>query len=126
MFKPGDLAYFKKAKKSSHIKQGEVAFKGLGFGVMLGILPPFGKEPTPQMCMKLMGTIGFVSFDDIAEFLGNESGEKCVKLFEDKYYGKVIEIPAASETPNAITSSHDLSEDIASVRRIIDTNGNPL
>ncbi len=31
---------------------------------------------------------GFVSFDDIGELLGPETGKLCVALFERKYYGR--------------------------------------
>ena len=90
MFKNGDVVFFKSAKKGSARKAPEGRFKGYGFGVLLGHVPPFQKDPPAAELLRLMGSIGFVSFDDVAEFLGNEFGAQCVTKFEDKYYGKVI------------------------------------
>lgn len=88
--KNGDVVFFKKAKRGSGRKMPEVQFKGYGFGVMLGHVPPFAKDPPPEHLLRLMGTIGFISFDDLAEILGDEAAQKAVLAFEDKYYGKKI------------------------------------
>ena len=90
MFKNGDVVFFKSAKKGSDRKALEGRFKGYGFGVLLGHVPPFQKDPPASELLRLMGSIGFISFDDVAEFFGNETGAQCVTKFEDKYYGKVI------------------------------------
>lgn len=88
--KNGDVVFFKRAKEGSARKAPEVQFKGYGFGVMLGHVPPFAKDPPPEHLLRLMGTVGFVSFDDVGEMLGPESGHQLIKKFEDKYYGKVV------------------------------------
>ena len=87
-FSNGDVVFFKKAKKATKRNAMEVTFKGHAFGVMLGHVPPFAKDPTPDQLLRQMGAIGFMTFDDVAEFLGDDAGAKCVKMYEDKYYGK--------------------------------------
>lgn len=93
--KNGDVVFFKRAKPQSRGKAQEVHFKGHAFGVLLGHVPPFQKDPPPEHLLRLMGTIGFLSFDDVGEFFGPEIGADAVKKFEDKYYGKVVEDPNA-------------------------------
>lgn len=88
--KNGDVVFFKKAKKDSRRKTGEVQFKGHGFGILLGHVPPFAKDPPPNELFKMIGSVGFLTFDDVGEFFGNEVGAECVKKFEDKYYGKLL------------------------------------
>lgn len=97
MFKPGDAVFFKKGKKDTKRKSIEGTFKGYGFGVFLGHVPPFQKDPPLEHLMRLMGTIGFLTFDDVGEFLGTEHAAKCVQMYEDKYYPK-IEVKKAEET----------------------------
>jgi hypothetical protein len=60
--KNGDVVFFKVAKKGSHRKAQSVEFKGHGFGVLLGHVPPFQKDPPPEHLIRLMGTIGFPNF----------------------------------------------------------------
>ncbi len=111
MIKSGDLVYFKRAKKESKRKSHEFEFKGLGFGVYLGALPPFGKEPDGSQIFRMMGAIGFLTFDDVAEFLGDdEHGATCVKKFEDKYYGKVIPGLPPEEAPVEANPEESKSE----------------
>lgn len=89
--KNGDVVFFKKAKRSSARKAHEEEFKGHGFGVMLGHVPPFVKDPPPEHLIRLMGTIGFVSFDDVGRLLGDEQAKLLVQKYEDAYYGKKLE-----------------------------------
>lgn len=83
--KQGDIVFFKRAKNSSAIGSPEVAFKGYGFGLMLGILPYNQKDPPLNHILPLLGGAGFVSFDDVLEFLGQEQGDLCLRKFEEKY-----------------------------------------
>lgn len=84
--KSGDIVFFKKAKRDSRRSSPETTFEGYCFGVLLGHVPPFHKDPNQAHAMQLMGTAGFVSFDDIIEFLGEELGNEVLKRFEDKYH----------------------------------------
>lgn len=99
MMQNGDVVFFTEAKDSSARKALKVRFKGHAFGVLLGHVPPFQKDPPAEHLLRLMGQIGFVSFDDVGELLGNEEGAKLVKLYEDKYYGKAAEETKQEELP---------------------------
>lgn len=95
--KPGNVLFFKTAKEGSHRKAREFNFKGTGFGVFLGHVQPFGKDPSPEVLVNLMGSIGWVTFDDVAELLGTEQGKLLLEKYEDKYYGKKHEGPVQIE-----------------------------
>lgn len=94
----GDAVFFKKVKKASNRKAPEIGFKGHGFGILLGHVPPFQKDPTSDQLLRHMGAIGFLSFDDVADLLGDDVGAKCLAAFEEKYYGKAAQ-EAAPEIP---------------------------
>lgn len=81
----GDCVYFKEAQLGTRKDSQRVQFKGHGFAMMLGIIPHFGKEPAPEDLFRIMGSIGFVTFDDVAELLGAEQGTLCVAKYEAKY-----------------------------------------
>lgn len=89
-FAAGDVVYFKTAKKSSARKSPIGTFEGHGFGVFLGHVANFQKDPTVDLVSRIMGASGYLSFDDIIEFLGQEKSVEVIRQFEDKYYGKVI------------------------------------
>jgi len=84
----GDVIYFKKAKEHPTRKSIELEFKGHAFGILLGHVPPFAQEPPKDHVVRLLGSIGYLSFDDVGEFLGNEVGADVVKKFEEKYYAQ--------------------------------------
>ena len=96
----GDVVYFKLAQDSSHRKSKKITFKGMGYGVFLGHVPPFQKDPPPAHLIRQMGQIGFVTFDDVAQILGDEQAALVVKKFEEKYYGEEAqaEAPVTSQT----------------------------
>jgi hypothetical protein len=87
MFKSADVVYFKQAMNSSRRKSSGCTFKGYGFGMFLGQVPPFGKDPSAKQFLQMIGACGFLSFDDVADFLGDEMASKCVQAYEKKYYG---------------------------------------
>lgn len=95
----GDIVFFKKAKASPHRKAPEVMFKGQGFGLLLGHCPPFAQTPPKEFVIKLIGSIGYLSFDDVVEFFGPEIGAECVKKFEAKYCAPELAGPAQEELP---------------------------
>jgi hypothetical protein len=89
MISPGDVVYFKSCAREHGRRAKYIAFKGgTGFAVMLGIVPVNGSPPIEANLMMLMGSAGYMAFDDVANFLGDELGKKCVKMFEEKYYPK--------------------------------------
>ena len=91
--KSGDVVYFRRAKKELGPEGKFVEFAGHGFGVILGVVPPNQVAPTPVILMRGMGQIGFISFDDVKLFVGEEMFQKCVEHFKDKYFGTVVELP---------------------------------
>jgi hypothetical protein len=84
--KPGDVVFFRKAKRSVHRRSPEIGFAGHAFGFLLGEVPMFAGDPSVRSIDRCLGSIGLVKFDDVAEFLGAEAGLECVKKFEQKYY----------------------------------------
>ena len=107
----------------THRKTGDWVFKGAhGFGILLGTVPMFGKEPSPVDLLKLMGTVGFLSFDNVAEFLGDEQAEICVKKFEDKFYGKVVETKPGDVLPDP----ENKEEPIIETHKLVGADGLPL
>lgn len=87
MIAPGDVVYFKVCTKESKRRARQIGFKGgQGFGVMLGIVPPFGGDPSATQLFSLMGQVGFLSFDNVVEFLGVDQAKICIAKFEEKYH----------------------------------------
>jgi hypothetical protein len=91
----GDCVFFKSIRLGTRRKDQEIQFKGHGFGIYLGAVPVFGKEPTPEQLFMGMGHIGFLTFDDVAEFLGDKAGEEVVNKFTAKYYKAEATAPEA-------------------------------
>lgn len=81
----GQCVFFNEFQTGAHRKSTRVKVKNLAFGVLLGAIPPFGRDPSTGDLYRAMGAIGYCSFDDVAEFLGAELGQKCVEMFEKKY-----------------------------------------
>lgn len=107
MLKSGDIVFFKKCTRSAKRRSPEIGFKGgNGFAIMLGIVPPFQKEPVESQVLALMGSVGFLSFDDVVNFLGEELGKECCQKFEEKYNSpspaSQLILPINSEEPKPI------------------------
>jgi len=81
--KAGDIIFFKKGKFSTKSKV-EMTFPGYAFSVYIGHVPQFGKDPTQRDLAVGLGAIGYLRFDDVAEFLGDEMAAKCIEMFEAK------------------------------------------
>lgn len=99
-FRSGDIVYFKECRNGSRPKKSQGArFKGHGIGMFLGHVGPFEKDPSGEDCIKLVGACGFLTFDDVAEFLGDEQAKLCVDRYEKKYYTeKAPEVKSGSES----------------------------
>ena len=85
----GDIAFFQKCSHSAAPNAGYFNFKGAGFGIFLGALPPNVKEPKEADILALMGAIGFVSFDDVSAFVGEEMMNKVIKGIEERHRVRV-------------------------------------
>lgn len=139
MINSGDVVYFKKAKRFTKRGAPEATFKGHGFGVFLGHLPPLKKDVLAIDLMKLMGSIGFLTFDDVGEFLGEEVAADVIKKFEDKYFGRAITAQELDEKMAAIKKERQTEQATALVvpppeqklhipapLQLVDTKGDPV
>lgn len=91
----GSIVYFKRCKDTSGPQGKFVEFAGHAFGVLLGTVPLELPDPPKILIQRTIGTIGYLTFDDVAEFLGHEQGAECVRKYEEKYYGKIPRGPDA-------------------------------
>lgn len=80
----GMVVYFDEVKRAPHRKALKLKFRGHGFGIMLGVVPEFKKEPTRDQVVALLASVGFVLLDDVADFLGDE----VAATFTEKFYVK--------------------------------------
>lgn len=96
---PGNAVFFKTSQDSAGRKAVKVQYKGYGYGIFLGHVPPFQKDPPVLVLRRQMGAIGYLTFDDVADFLGDESAAKCVATFEAKYYAPEVVTEPANEVP---------------------------
>ena len=90
--KIGELVFFHKAQNSSGRKAQAVILNGIGFGILLGEVPPLhqGKDPPPEYIFRALGSIGFASFDDLAELAGldEKTMQEVLAKWNAKYYPK--------------------------------------
>lgn len=102
MFKPGDIVFFREAKRSSARTSPEIRLKGHGFAVFLGHIMPFAPDPAASQLTRIMGTAGYVSFDDVKKMYGEEFFADFVKKFDEKFYQdsaeKQAELPLEDRT----------------------------
>lgn len=90
----GDVIYFKKCRKKPNTQNLEIQFKGFGIAMVLGEMPPNKKGLPQEHLMPMMGQAGFISFDDIGEFLGEDVLKTVIQKFEAKHSGeKLIQEP---------------------------------
>lgn len=130
LMKNGDVVFFKRAKASAHRKAPEVMFKGHAFGVMLGHVPPFAKNPPAAYVISQLGSIGYISFDDIGEFLGEDVVKQLALKFEAKYTPKPADPATATqqELPLDGDPAADESSEPEVLRPsgIVGLNGKPI
>lgn len=93
--KPGDVVYFHTVKEEPRRNAKDIRFvNGIyGFGLILGAHAPGMVPLTAEIFMTLMGQIGFLSYDNVNEFLGEEQMKICLTKFAEKYHPK--ELPLA-------------------------------
>lgn len=83
MIQPGQIAFFKNCSVKTY-GTPDLGFKGHGFGIFLGVVPPFGKEPTEEQIMIFLGQIGFISYDQLARVMGAEMVVDLMKKIDEK------------------------------------------
>lgn len=90
MINQGDIVFFRKAKKSGKVKTPEATFKGHGFGIFLGHAPLFAPDPPAFLILRMLGQVGFVSFDDVKTMLGEDQLEILSQKYKTKYWGEEV------------------------------------
>lgn len=123
--KPGDIIFSKKFKTSLARKAPEIEVRGHAFSLMLGHVPPFAKEPPLAHIGRLLGTVGFMSFDDVADFLGDEQAALCVQKFEEKYW-KGSENPVVNPQAEEVPPQVDQKIAMPEPAQIVGLDGRPL
>ena len=99
-FKVGNFFFFKKARRSLEISAEDENFSGHGVGLFLGENPPgFKGGVNMKSFIQVMGSLGFISFDDITEFLGKDKTDELFKRFEGKYYPPTFLATANEKKP---------------------------
>lgn len=137
MINPGDVVYFQVVKKSAGRKAPQFKLQGHGFGIFLGHVPPFQKDPPAHFIYSKIGAIGYISFDDVLEFLGQESLDTCMKKYEEKYAGPLphpdqaqlplSEGPALQALDGGEEPAIDLEpSNIVNMGGLVDHRGKPL
>lgn len=96
-FQPGDAVYFKRIKETSLPHGRYQEFKGChGFGILLGTVPENQPDPPQIYLNAVMSQLGWVTFDDVKQALGDETLQKVLAFVMEKYFEKPKEPP---ETP---------------------------
>jgi len=114
--KQGDVVFFKESQASLSRNAHKVQFKGYGWGVLLGMVPGFLRvSPSPEIVFQAFGAIGLVSFDDVAEFLGEDQVKIVQEKFKVKYTLKMPEATDEKEEPTEIIVPKKLE--------LVDANG---
>ena len=96
----GEIVYFKKFKQGSAPNYPEATAGGHAIGILLGVVPPRTPDPSPRQQKQLMGSVGILTFDDVAAFLGEEASALCLKKYEEKYYPTEAEKNQPPPTPS--------------------------
>lgn len=97
--KSGAIVYFPVCHKTTKPQAQPYVFQGKGFGVFLGVTPHGFPDMTREMIPAMMAGIGWVSFEDVAELLGEEQLKLLEQKFRDKYEAKPGEEAAPAEPP---------------------------
>jgi hypothetical protein len=114
MLKAGDIVFFKKCRRSSSRRSPEIRFNGHAFAIMLGMVPTFAKDPPPSHLLRILGTVGLISLDDIAEFLSTEDRDEVAKKFHLKYMGKLPDAPLLVKSDGSPLKVEDVGQDTPS------------
>jgi hypothetical protein len=116
--KPGDIVFAKELQTGVEKAHARIQFRGHAFAMVLGTMPLMAKEPPKEHIHRLLGNVGYLSFDDVAEFLGEVLAKECVDKFELKYSTQLQEV--ADVTPA-------LTDEVPILRqKIVDLKGRPI
>lgn len=116
--KPGQVVFFPACRKSTRPNSQTMIFKGNGFGVFMGVVPQGMGEPTKEMLPPLLAGIGWVSFEDVFELLGEEQFKLLETKFREKY-----EIAAGDEAAKPAEAPKIA---LPPERKLVTPDGSPL
>lgn len=107
--KPGGVVFFPTCKKTAKPNGQVYVMKGHGYGVFLGVVPMGHPEPTREMMDPLLAGVGWVSFENVIELLGEDQ----FKILEEKFRAKYdmdqdIEGPSTAEPSIALPPEKQL------------------
>lgn len=84
--KMGDVVFFRAVTPFPNSNEDIFVFKGIGFGILLGQLPvEFKGCPSKAQIIATLAALGFLTFDDLQEFIGSEGLKDVIKKLKEKY-----------------------------------------
>lgn len=83
--KPGVVVYFKTFKASTRKRSPEMKFQGYGYGILLGMVPPFVKDPDTIFVLDSLAKAGYVRLDHVQEVIGVEAAQVLCDGIQAKY-----------------------------------------
>lgn len=93
--KSGTIVFFKKFHTSVRPQSPLIGCQGFGYGIMLGHLKNGVPHPPAHVLQSQIGEAGYISFDDVKEFIGEEHLKTCLAKHLEKYQGVLPEDSAA-------------------------------
>jgi hypothetical protein len=115
---PGTIVYFKRFKTSTKKGSLEIEVQGHCAGVVLGHVAPFVPDIPAEHALRIMGSAGFISFDDVIKFAGPEVGAHVVKRFKEVYHGVTENVAEAI--------ANDVVEETRGTSKILNAHGTPI
>lgn len=99
--KSGDVLYFKRGKRQPLPNGPQIEFNGHACGIFLCEIPPFRRPPILLDFLRILGTVGYIRFEDLKEFYGEEFLQELSKKFVEKYYPKIPGAVSVEESPKS-------------------------
>lgn len=121
--KPGQVVYFNGCKKNTKNSEPFI-FKGHGFGVFLGVVPHNVREPAREQMDGLLAGIGWVSFENVAELLGEEQFDLLAAKFQEKY--GLEPMPEGEKMPDAPAPMAEPVIALPPEKQLLGANGRPI
>ena len=107
-FHNGQIVYTKAFQKSLSGGHRPMSFPGHAVTMLLGHVPQGGADVSSIQVLRGLGQIGLIKLDDVAEFLGQEQAELCIKKLEEKYFKGpqvIVKDPSLLQTESGPTDN---------------------
>ncbi len=121
---PGGVVFFPACKKTPKPNSQTLVFQGHGFGIFLGIVPTGMEMPSRAQMDPLLSAVGWVSFENVAEMLGEDQFEILATKFREKY--GLEEVPEGEEMSDAPAPRATPEIALPEERKLIGLDGKPL